>query len=64
MKNAFSSIINFIKKEPVLSAALFLAVVAVAAVRPAPSLCLEAIDFRTIAILFSLMISIPGSQSS
>lgn len=63
MKKAFSSIINFIKKEPVLFAALFLAVVAVAAVRPAPGLCLEAIDFRTIAILFSLMIVIKAFQS-
>ena len=63
MKNAFSSIIKFIKREPVLFAALLLAVVAVAAVRPAPSLCVQAIDFRTIAILFSLMIVIKAFQS-
>ena len=63
MKNAFSSIINFIKREPVLFAAIFLAVVSVAAIRPAPSLCVQAIDFRTIAILFSLMIVIKAFQS-
>ena len=63
MKNLFSSIFNFIKREPVLFAALLLAVVAVTAVRPTPALCVQAIDFRTIAILFSLMIVIKAFQS-
>ena len=63
MKNAFSSLKNFIKREPVLFAAILLALIAVALVRPAPSLCLQAIDFRTIAILFSLMIVIKAFQS-
>ena len=63
MKNLFSSINNFIKREPVLFAAILLALIAVALVRPAPSLCLQAIDFRTIAILFSLMIVIKAFQS-
>ena len=63
MKNLFPSIKTFIKREPVLFAAIILALIAVAAVHPSPSLCLHAIDFRTIAILFSLMIVIKAFQS-
>ena len=58
-----NKLIFFIKREPVLFAALFLAVVSVAIIKPAPSLCLQAIDFRTLAILFSLMIVIKAFQS-
>ncbi len=58
-----NKLISFIKREPVLFAALLLAVVSVAIIQPAPSLCLQAIDFRTLAILFSLMIVIKAFQS-
>ena len=58
-----NKLISFIKREPVLFAALLLAVVSVAIIKPAPSLCLQAIDFRTLAILFSLMIVIKAFQS-
>ncbi len=54
---------NFIKREPVLFAAILLALLAVAFVRPSPEICLQAIDFRTLAILFSLMIVIKAFQS-
>ena len=55
--------ISFIKREPVLFAAIVLALLALIFIRPSPSLCLEAIDFRTLAILFSLMIVIKAFQS-
>ena len=58
-----NKIISFIKREPVLFAAVLLAVVSVVIIRPAPSLCVQAIDFRTLAILFSLMIVIKAFQS-
>ena len=58
-----NKLISFIKREPVLFAAVLLAVVSVAIIRPAPSLCWQAIDFRTLAILFSLMIVIKAFQS-
>ena len=54
---------NFIKREPVLFAALLLAVVSVCLVRPGVELCIQAIDFRTLGILFSLMIVIKAFQS-
>ncbi len=44
-------------------AALLLAVGAVCLVRPGVQVCLQAIDFRTLAILFSLMIVIKAFQS-
>lgn len=53
----------FVKREPVLFAALFLAACACAVVRPQPSLYVQAIDFRTLAILFCLMITIKAFQS-
>ena len=58
-----NKIISFIKREPVLFAAILLALLALIFIRPSPSLCLEAIDFRTLAILFSLMIVIKAFQS-
>ena len=58
-----NKLISFIKREPVLFAAVLLAVVSVVIIRPAPSLCIQAIDFRTLAILFSLMIVIKAFQS-
>lgn len=58
-----NKIIPFIKREPVLFAAILLALLALIFIRPSPSLCLEAIDFRTLAILFSLMIVIKAFQS-
>ena len=63
MKNPLVFLKNFIKREPVLFAALLLALIAVCVVRPAPIICLQAIDFRTLAILFSLMIVIKAFQS-
>lgn len=63
MKKLFDGVKNFIKKEPVLFAALVLAVVAVCVIRPGLELCVQAIDFRTLAILFSLMIVIKAFQS-
>ncbi|MBP5448004.1 MAG: hypothetical protein J6X95_07960, partial [Treponema sp.] len=53
----------FVKREPVLFAAIFLAAVAAALVRPQPSLYVQAIDFRTLAILFCLMLVIKAFQS-
>ena len=58
-----NKLLSFIKREPVLFAAVLLAVVSVIIIRPAPSLCVQAIDFRTLAILFSLMIVIKAFQS-
>ena len=58
-----NKIISFIKREPVLFAAIVLALLALIFIRPSPSLCIEAIDFRTLAILFSLMIVIKAFQS-
>ena len=63
MKNPFVYLKNFIKREPVLFAAIILALAAVCIVRPALELCLQAIDFRTLAVLFSLMIVIKAFQS-
>ena len=63
MKKLFEGLKNFIKKEPVLFAALLLAVAAVCLIRPGLELCIKAIDFRTLAILFSLMIVIKAFQS-
>ena len=63
MKNPFVYLKNFIKREPVLFVAIILALAAVCLVRPAPELCLQAIDFRTLAVLFSLMIVIKAFQS-
>ena len=63
MKKLFEGLKNFIKKEPVLFAALLLAVLAVCVIRPGVELCIQAIDFRTLAILFSLMIVIKAFQS-
>ena len=58
-----NKIISFIKREPVLFAAIVLALLALIFIRPSPSLCIQAIDFRTLAILFSLMIVIKAFQS-
>ena len=58
-----NKIISFIKREPVLFASIVLALLALIFIRPSPSLCLQAIDFRTLAILFSLMIVIKAFQS-
>ena len=58
-----NKIISFIKREPVLFAAITLAVLSVIIVRPSLQICIQAIDFRTLAILFSLMIVIKAFQS-
>ena len=63
MKKFFDVLKNFIKKEPVLFAALLLALLALCLIRPGVELCIQAIDFRTLAILFSLMIVIKAFQS-
>ncbi|MBR5965660.1 MAG: citrate transporter [Treponema sp.] len=59
----FGAAVRFIKREPVLFAALLLAICASAITRPQPSLYIQAIDFRTLAILFCLMITIKAFQS-
>ena len=56
-----NKLISFIKREPVLFAAVLLAVVSVVSIRPAPSLCIQAIDFRTLAIIGNLIRA--GGQS-
>ena len=63
MKKLAGVFVDFVKREPVLFAAILLAVVSVCVIRPAPIVCYQAIDFRTIAILFSLMIVIKAFQS-
>ena len=63
MKNIFSRFAAFVKREPVLFAAAVLALGAAVFVRPAPALYVQAIDFRTLAILFCLMITIKAFQS-
>ena len=63
MKKLFSCLAAFVRREPVLFAALFLAAAAAIIVRPQPSLYVQAIDFRTLAILFCLMITIKAFQS-
>ena len=63
MKKLAGFFVDFVKREPVLFAAILLAVVSVCVIRPAPIVCVQAIDFRTIAILFSLMIVIKAFQS-
>ncbi len=63
MKDLFCGFKNFVKREPVLFAALVLAVAAVCIVRPGLAVCYQAVDFRTLAILFSLMIVIKAFQS-
>ena len=63
MKKLFEEMKIFIKKEPVLFSALVLAVLAVCVIRPGVELCVQAIDFRTLALLFSLMIVIKAFQS-
>lgn len=50
---------SFIKKEPVLSAAAVLAVLSMFFVSPSPEY-LSYIDFRTLALLFSLMTVVAG----
>jgi len=54
---------NFIKKEPVLFAAILLAMISVVLIRPGFGICIGAIDLRTISILFCLMIVIKAFQS-
>ena len=63
MKKAVVIFVNFIKKEPVLFASLVLAIVSVCLVRRGVEDCVQEIDFRTLAILFSLMIVIKAFQS-
>lgn len=62
MKKSALAFVVFVKREPVLFAALLLAVVSVSIIRPSPALCVQAIDFRTLAVLFSLMIVIKAFQ--
>ena len=63
MKKLIQVFVDFVKREPVLFAALLLAVVSVCVIRPGVPVCVQAIDFRTLAILFSLMIVIKAFQS-
>lgn len=54
---------SFLKKEPVLCAALLLAILAVVFVRPSFSQITGAIDFRVLSLLFSLMAIIQAFRS-
>ena len=60
---AMKKLLAFVRREPVLFAALVLALAAALFVRPEASLYVQAIDFRTLAILFCLMIAIKAFQS-
>ena len=48
MKKLGNLFVGFVKRDPVLFAAILLAVVSVYVIRPAPIVCYQAIDFRTI----------------
>ncbi len=56
-------VLSFIKKEPVLCAALLLALFAVIFIRPAVTQITSAIDYRVLALLFSLMAIIQAFRS-
>ena len=56
--------VNFIKKEPVLFAAILLAFISVLFVRPEPVLVFNSIDFRVICLLFCLMIVIQAFRTT
>src|SRR5574344_684174 len=55
--------IQYIKKEPVMIAALILALAAVVAVRPDPSETAACIAWRVLSQLFCLMITIQAFRS-
>ncbi len=63
MKKQASLFAAFLRREPVLCASFVLAATAALIVRPKAALYVQAIDFRTIAILFSLMLVIKAFQS-
>src|SRR5574344_2336192 len=54
---------SYLRRQPVMSAALALAVIAVYIVRPAPAHVLSCIDFRVLSQLFCLMIIIQAFRS-
>lgn len=56
--------LNFIKKEPVLFAAILLAFISVLFVRPEPVLVFNSIDFKVICLLFCLMIVIQAFRTT
>lgn len=56
-------LLSFLKKEPVLCAALLLAICAVIFVKPDASQIYGAIDFRVLSLLFSLMAIIQAFRS-
>ncbi len=55
--------LNFLKKEIVLCVAVLLAIVSVCIIRPGVNVVLSSIDFRVLALLFSLMIVIQAFSS-
>lgn len=61
MENTMSTILNFIKKEIVLVIAFLLAVISAVYIHPDLSY-LSYIDFRTLSILLSLMLTMAGLQ--
>lgn len=63
LRSVFSTIGVFIKREPVLCAALLLAVVAICFVRPQPSVLVHAVDFRVLSLLLCLMAVIQAFRS-
>lgn len=56
-------LISFLKKEPVLCAALILALLSVILIKPEPAQITGAIDFRVLSLLFSLMAIIQAFRS-
>lgn len=56
-------ILSFIKKEIVLFVAVVLAIVSVCVIRPSFGIVLASVDFRVLALLFSLMIVIQAFSS-
>lgn len=58
-----SKVFSFLKKEPVLCAALLLALSAVLFIKPSVSDITGAIDFRVLSLLFSLMAVIQAFRS-
>lgn len=63
MKKIMKNVLQFIKSEIVLTAALLLAVISMFFVRP-DAAYLEYIDFRTLSILFCLMAVMAGYQEA
>ena len=56
------NILKFLKKEPVLIIALFLGLISACVIRPGLNVIYSSIDYRTISLLFCLMILVKAFQ--